>query len=395
MQYNKNKWRFRTIFLIVVVVLLSGCTQDYLSDGEIVDEKVVALQEKDKELRLALLTGIESLRTKVLSTLTETDNRLNGEIDNSMTTLAQTVKTKMGEVNNFLNTELATRTTECNTKIGALNNSANNSKISFETALATTKREVEQAIADGETERADELNRLKNHYEKAVRQTDSISDKADEWKIRLQSILDMDYSTKFIAVESRLTSLESYQLDAKVDDLKSFLYSFSEEKLEELSMEDLNKFMFFVGETEERLAEARQLADDALMLADDIESTAEDAISDVERMIDDLESYLDDMFSDLSGADLDGPNDIISDIMSRLDSFDSLTTSLEEALEALGELMEMSVDSGNFAQFEGSESTLESEIAHVETTAEICAELISELFNQIEDWKSSHPWWDN
>ena len=394
MQYNKNKWRFRTIFLIVVV-LLSGCTQDYLSDGEIVDEKVVALQEKDKELRLALLTGIESLRTKVLSTLTETDNRLNGEIDNSMTTLAQTVKTKMGEVNNFLNTELATRTTECNTKIGALNNSANNSKTSFETALATTKREVEQAIADGETERAAELNRLKNHYEKAVRQTDSISDKADEWKIRLQSILDMDYSTKFIAVESRLVSLESYQLDAKVDDLKQFLYSLSEEKLEELSMEDLNQFMFFMGETEERLVEARQLADDALMLADDIESTAEDAISDVERMMDNLESYLDDMFSELSGADLHGPNDMISEIESRLDSFDGLITSLKDAADALGELMEMTVDSGNFSQFESSESTIESEIAHVETTAEICAELISELFGRIEDWKDEHPWWDN
>ena len=394
MQYNKNKWRFRTIFLIVVV-LLSGCTQDYLSDGEIVDEKVVALQEKDKELRLALLTGIESLRTKVLSTLTETDNRLNGEIDNSMTTLAQTVKTKMGEVNNFLNTELATRTTECNTKIGALNNSANNSKTSFETALATTKREVEQAIADGETERAAELNRLKNHYEKAVRQTDSISDKADEWKIRLQSILDMDYSTKFIAVESRLVSLESYQLDAKVDDLKQFLYSLSEEKLEELSMEDLNQFMFFMGETEERLVEARQLADDALMLADDIESTAEDAISDVERMMDNLESYLDDMFSELSGADLHGPNDMISDIMSRLDSFDGLITSLKDAADALGELMEMTVDSGNFSQFESSESTIESEIAHVETTAEICAEHISELFDLIEDWKDSHWWWDD
>ena len=393
MQYNIDKWRLKTIFLIVVV-LLSGCTQDYLSDAEIVDEKVVALEEKDKELRLALETGIENLRNKIMSTLTETDNRLNSKIDDSMATLAQTVKTKIGEVNNFLNTELATRTTECNTKIGALNNSANNSKTSFETALATTKREVEQAIADGETERAAELNRLKNHYEKAVRQTDSISDKADEWKIRLQSILDMDYSTKFIAVESRLVSLESYQLDAKVDDLKSFLYSLSEEKLEELSMEDLNMFMFFMGETEERLVEARQLADDALMLADDIESTAEDAISDVERMMDHLESYLDDMFSELSGADLHGPNDMISDIMSRLDTFNGLTTSLEDAADALGELMEMTVDSGNFSQFESSESTIESEIAHVETTAEICAEHISELFDLIEDWKDSHPWWD-
>ncbi len=394
MQYNINKWSLRTIFLIVVV-LLSGCTQDYLSDAEIVDEKVVALQEKDKELRLALETGIENLRNKILSTLTETDNRLNGKIDASMATLAQSVKTKMGEVNHFLNTELATRTAECNSKIQTLKNNANTAKTSYESALATTKREVEQAIAKGETERAAELIELKNHYEKVIRETDSINAKAEEWKLRLNAIVDMDYTTKFVAVESRLASLESYQLDDKINNLKSFLDSFSKEKLKELTMDDLNKFMFFMGEIEERAWDARNLADDALGLADDIESAADDAKSDVEDFLTDLEGQLDTMLSDIESADISGAQGMIEDIESFLNSFDSLITDLEGAADALGDLMEMSVDMGQLSALEGSEGDVQTAIDQVEESAEICAELISELFGLIEDWKSDHPWWDD
>ena len=394
MQYNIDKWKFRTI-LLIVVVLLSGCTQDYLNDAEIVDEKVVALHEKDKELRLALVTGIENLRTKIVSTLTETDNRLNGEIDNSMATLAQTVKTKMGEVNNFFNTELATRTTECNTKIVALNNIANNAKNSYETALATTKREVEQAIAAGETERAAELNEVKNHYEKIVRQTDSISAKADEWKLRLQSILDKDYTSKFVVIENRLAGLEAYQLDDEIESLRSFLLSFSEEKLEELTLDDLNSFFYFMGEIEEGAWYAYNLASDALGLADDIVSAADDAISDAEDFLTDIEGQLEDMLSDIESADTSSAEGIIEDVESFLGMFDSLITDLEVAVDGLSDLMEQSVDMGTLSDFEASESDLQSELEHVETAAEICAELISELFSAIENWKDSHWWWDD
>lgn len=394
MQYNIDKWRLKTIFLIVVV-LLSGCTQDYLSDAEIVDEKVVALEEKDKELRLALETGIENLRNKIMSTLTETDNRLNSKIDDSMATLAQTVKTKIGEVNNFLTTELATRTAECNSKIGVLKNSANNAKTSYETALANTKSEVEEAIANGETERAAELTELKNHYEKVVRETDSINTKTEEWQVLLQSIIDMDYTSKFTAIESRLASLESYQLDDKIDNLKSFLNSYSKEKLTELTLEDMNEFTSLLHESEERLSDSRDLASDALGLADDIESTAEDAISDVESILDEIESSLNHMEDELSGADISEAWGIINDIENDLDSFDGLLSLLEEAADGLSDLMEMSVDMGGLDNLGSSDSGIQTAIDQVETAAEICAELISELFGEIENWKSDHPWWDD
>ena len=109
----------------------------------------------------------------------------------------------------------------------------------------------------------------------------------------------------------------------------------------------------------------------------------------------DLEGQLDTMLSDIESADISGAQGMIEDIESFLNSFDSLITDLEGAADALGDLMEMSVDMGQLSALEGSEGDVQTAIDQVEESAEICAELISELFGLIEDWKSDHPWWDD
>ncbi|NLO69682.1 MAG: hypothetical protein GX102_01770 [Porphyromonadaceae bacterium] len=198
------------LVLFFAFLLLGSCAQQYTEDIENLDGEVLALQKTDIQLRKELTDAINQLLTDMLKKLQDTDTRLDGEINKQINAMAGQIKEKMNNLSNLLNTEMAARISECDSKTNALNLRMNSVETALNNALQQTKTEVQKAMNDGDTETANRLNTMAIRIERIQATTDSISELADEWKIRLKTLTDADYGTSLDVMQNRLDALNNF-----------------------------------------------------------------------------------------------------------------------------------------------------------------------------------------
>lgn len=347
---------------------LTGCAEDWDDFFTKQADDIAARDAEDAAIRADLAEEIANLETEITGKIANVEGKLHDLIEQGGTDVLSDLATKSQQTRSTIDTRYAQFTALMDTKFGAFQTTANNLFTQFATKRQQLEQELNQAIAQNNTERAAEvqqfindvkamqqsvqggvqqINALQTEYAALFAQADKLLELEQRAQTQAQRFEEL-YANLTATLKEAEGKYEA-QKETNVNNLSTAEIQDYKDKLADMSSK-LTQMQAALAKLEEMKDDAEQLVSDFSDLVDcadgmsslisEIESAYESysKAEDILNRIDgtDISSY-EDMFQDLQ-SDLEQANHEMEASASSLgDTKDAMETTRDDLLALVGE----------------------------------------------------------
>lgn len=383
MMKRKLRWTAKLCGAVLFGFGLIGCAEDYDDFFTQHIDDIAARDAEDAAIRAELATEIENLRTEITGKIAIVEGNLHNLIEQGGLDVLDDLATKSQSTREAINTRYSQFTQLMDQKFGTFENNVNSLFQTFDGHLQQLETELQQAIAQNNQARAQEIQQFINKV-KGMEQTVNTG-------VQTINAIQNDYSDiiaqadLLLDLEKRMqTQTQRYDqmlasLDATLTEAEARFEAQKETDLSTLSAAEIQDYKDKLAVMSGKLTEMQQ----AMAKLEEMKDEAQQILTDFEDLVDKA--------NDLDGviADVQSAYDMyakVEDILTRIDNvdtsyyegvYDSLSEDLATAHNDMASACAGLLDVKDF--LEGTRDTMKQNADYCEAYADYCEGRLSEI----------------
>ncbi len=362
---NKFKLRFATLVCGVAVCgfCLTSCAEDWDDFFTQHADDIAARDAEDAAIRADLQTEINKLRTEITGKIATVESKLHDLIEQGGQDVLTELANKSQQTRSAIDTRYAQFTALMDTRFGAFQTTVNNLFNTFATQRSNLEAELNTAIAQNNTARANEIQAFINQVKAMQSQVQSGVAQINALQTEYAAIISQ--ANKLAELEQRMnTQVSRYdamlaELSTKIQEAEERFEAAKEVDLSELAAAEVQDYKDKLAEMNNKLTQMQQALDKMEDMYSDAQQLVQD-FSDISDRADDMASLLsdisdaydqyskvEDILADIDAIDVGYYEDLYENLKSELEQADQDMVVAAAGLADLKAYLESGVDDMN------------------------------------------------
>ncbi|GJQ04712.1 hypothetical protein [Capnocytophaga canimorsus] len=360
------------LFCTIATGVLTGCTRDYTDDMQNVDQKILALNQTDQELRASIEQQFALLRSEIQNKIIAAEQKWDTSIDHAMATSLQQIKANLQQID-----AIDEKINQTNTLVIQYKNRMQQT----DELLEKTRQAIVQKMNQGDSQIADQLASMKTRIETLQAKRKQGEDLSVVLKNRLNQLHSANHSAVIKQLEERVKILSAYNLNNRMKEVREEMEKFAEQKFETLTTTQMQKVQTTMKTIIDGYNRIWNMYDDIEDRVNNLDQYVTDYESHIEGIIEEVESFANDVIDDFNSlesdfsGEADDLEDKINEVQNIIDTYENYELQVEDKLnDLLGNIPDVD------ATIEGIYSDLESKLSDAESA-------VNDLESALEEYK--------
>lgn len=322
------------LFCTIATGMLTGCTHDYIDDIENVDQKILALNQTDQELRASIEQQFAILRSEIQNKIIATEQKWDTDIDQAMATSLQQIRANLQQIDAI---------DEKIDKTNALVTQYKNGMQQTDELLEKTRQAIIQKMNQGDSQIADQLADMKTRIETLQAKRQQGEDLSVALKNRLSQLHSANHSAVIKQLEERMKILSAYNLNNRMKEAREEMEKFTKQKFETLTSTQMQKVQTTMKAIIDGYNRISDMQNNIENHVNDLDQYVTDYETDIDAIIDEAESHVNDVIDDFNNiesdfsGEADDLEDKINEIQDMINAYEDYESQAEDKLRDLSD----------------------------------------------------------